>query len=541
MFKLRQLRGGVWLIAGASLLLAQASCGEDMGSSALEDADGGTGGTGGSGFGGSAGNDGLGGSGGGGGAEPPPEEELESSYRAPVATTRYVWSANPESGRVALIDAERLDVRVVEAGFQPSVIAAVSRPGEPRDVAVVLNAGSWDATLFTATPDTVETETAKIHPGANAWALSESGRWAVAWSDFRQEKKPDPVEGYQDLTVLDLGVSPPAATRVSVGFRPTRLAFNADESELFVVTEPGISVIDLSDTPDISGLIALRSAEVGPTGRDVTITPSGSHALVRIEGESTIEFLSLTDDASVTLELDAPVTDLDLTADGSRAVAALRSTSEVVVIDVEQALVSPTSFDKVALTDAAVGSVALPADPQRAMVYSTALGSDKLSILELAAGPSYLSYRTVELKAPVFAALGTDNAAFGVALMSPPQGSSKAGAFAVVPLATTIAPRIVATSAPVHQVALAPDGERAVITVRDDKQRTYGVYLARMPSLQVDYLDLASAPLAVGVVPTAGRAFVSQQHPEGRITFIDLETGSARTLTGFELGSRVVE
>ena len=38
-------------------------------------------------------------------AAPPPEKELESSYRTPVATGKYVWSANPTSGRVALVDA----------------------------------------------------------------------------------------------------------------------------------------------------------------------------------------------------------------------------------------------------------------------------------------------------------------------------------------------------------------------------------------------------------------------------------------------------
>jgi hypothetical protein len=34
---------------------------------------------------------------------------------------------------------------------------------------------------------------------------------------------------------------------------------------------------------------------------------------------------------------------------------------------------------------------------------------------------------------------------------------------------------------------------------------------------------------------------VAQKHPEGRITFVTLESGEARTLTGFELGSRVVD
>ncbi len=43
------------------------------------------------------------------------------------------------------------------------------------------------------------------------------------------------------------------------------------------------------------------------------------------------------------------------------------------------------------------------------------------------------------------------------------------------------------------------------------------------------------------MVPEAGVAYVAQEHPEGRITFIKLSDGSARTLTGFELGARIVD
>ena len=39
----------------------------------------------------------------------------------------------------------------------------------------------------------------------------------------------------------------------------------------------------------------------------------------------------------------------------------------------------------------------------------------------------------------------------------------------------------------------------------------------------------------------ARRAWIAQEHPEGRITFIDLDSGQARTITGFELGARVVD
>src|SRR5687767_3660648 len=51
---------------------------------------------------------------------PPPEREVESSYKSPVATGRYVWVANPKSGRVAYVDATSLDVKVVEAGNGPT-------------------------------------------------------------------------------------------------------------------------------------------------------------------------------------------------------------------------------------------------------------------------------------------------------------------------------------------------------------------------------------------------------------------------------------
>src|SRR5690606_96039 len=120
-------------------------------------------------------------------------------------------------------------------------------------------------------------------------------------------------------------------------------------------------------------------------------------------------------------------------------------------------------------------------------------------------------------------------------------GSTKAGAFGVIPVDVALAPKVVGTDAPPAQIAVAPNGTRAVVTVRDDAKSLFGVYLARMPSLQVDYKPLASPPLAAGVVAAADRAFISQSHPEGRITFVNFSDGSARTLTGFELGAKVVD
>jgi hypothetical protein len=50
---------------------------------------------------------------------------------------------------------------------------------------------------------------------------------------------------------------------------------------------------------------------------------------------------------------------------------------------------------------------------------------------------------------------------------------------------------------------------------------------------------LASPPISIGSVPQSDSVFVSQDHPEGRITFIDWKDGQKDTVTGFELNSRI--
>ena len=84
-------------------------------------------------------------------------------------------------------------------------------------------------------------------------------------------------------------------------------------------------------------------------------------------------------------------------------------------------------------------------------------------------------------------------------------------------------------------MALSPDGERALLTIRDDVKKVYAVYMGLFPTLEVQRVGLASPPIAAGVVAGAGRGYVAQKHPEGRITFVTLDSGEARTLTGFEL------
>src|SRR5262245_9382621 len=136
-----------------------------------------------SGFGGSGTSIGNDGSKGGTTTPPPPETEKEASYTLPVRSGRWVWSANPDSGKVALIDTQTLEVKLTSGGFAPTYLAPLVVGGEVESAAIVANAKSNDATVMRRVGDEVTRTTVPTHVGVNAWAVSPSGRWAIAWSN----------------------------------------------------------------------------------------------------------------------------------------------------------------------------------------------------------------------------------------------------------------------------------------------------------------------------------------------------------------------
>lgn len=521
-----------------------------------------------------SGNPGSGGSaspGGTGGAPSlPPEREVESTFEVPVATGRYVWIANPLSGRVAYVDAVTLAVKTAEAGNGPTYLAQI--PGAA-DAVIVLNVLSHDATVLRAENGRVSSVMVRdLAPLANAWAVSRDGRFALAWTDARRAlaelNRKNSLEGFQALTVIDLAATPPTSTTVAVGYRPVSITFSTDSRLAFVVTEDGVSVVELGEAGKVK---VLRDVPVtaDPTERadtrDVTVTADG-RAIVRREGSATVRFVNLATGGTDTLALSAPVTDLDVTPDGQRAVAVVRGTSEVAVIPIPPvaggATIDGSAVSRISLPGELIGSVALSADGSRAVLYSNAVESGRIVVLDLAAGTSQVA----RVHAPVLSAILAPDGRHAVILHQlapqtgadggvPPDGGATpdggssatpptpalANAFSVVPLDGSRSGRIQETAAPPRSVAFAPASDRALVTVRDDRAAVYGVYVVGMPELDIDRLSLASPPISTGVVAAANRGYVAQSHPDGRITFVSFAGGQAQTITGFDLGSRVVD
>jgi hypothetical protein len=485
-------------------------------------------------------------SGGGSNAELPPEKELDQSFRAPVATGKLLWSANPVSGRVALIDAQTLSVRMTNGGFGPTYLAAVpSKAGI--DSAIVINVGSHDASWFEASATEISSVTIATHAGANAWSVSAHGKYAIAWTDVARLEGgvPDALNGYSELTVIDLSASPPESTRLSVGFRPSQVVFDAAAEHAFAVVDEGISVIDLGKNPELSALLTLSSASLTAHARDVNIAPDGSFAVVRKDDSPELEIIDLSSNARQVLTLESNVTDLDLSRDGKFATAVLGDAQppEVVSFAVPTPDAEPGQFERAAIPGELVRSVTLSPSGRLALLYANALPSSHVTLLDTAPGEDHFGFRTVDVQGAVRGIYVAPDSLTAITFQTPPAGSQKKGLFSVVPTAAVRSPRIVGTDAEPAEIAFSDaDSGKALVTVHDSKSSVRGVYVIGLANLEQNFVPLASEPLpgATGIVPLAKRGFVAQKHPEGRITFIDLETGTAQTLSGFEIAARVV-
>jgi hypothetical protein len=412
-------------------------------------------------------------------------------------------------------------------------------PDTKDDVALVLNVLSNDATLLRASASGLTALTLPVPSSGNGWSVSANGRWAVAWTNARFVAGPDPVQGYQDITVLDLTSGAETSTALTVGYRPSSVSFDAKSGRAFAVTEDGVSVValDAAGGPAVIKNIAY-AATPSKLAPEVTITPDGAYALLR-SSQPSVGVLSLADGVRVDVPLPGMPTDLDLSADGSTAVAVIRDTSQVALLPVPAVFTNPNGLALVTI-DTTVGSTALAVQSATAFFYTNATPSELLAVMDTkAAAPTS---RVIKLRAPVLGVFPTADGAHALVLHDAlsEAGSKYPAAFSVAPIALDLPPKIVGLDAPVVSVAVTPAGDHALVAT-GSSTGFYQLVVASMPSLNVQKLSLASMPIAAGIVAGADRGFVAQKHPDGRITFVNLKTGEARTLTGFELGTQVVD
>jgi hypothetical protein len=500
-----------------------------------------------------------------------PEQEEDSSYSAPVVSGRWVWTANPDTGKVAVVDAKSFSVRLADAGVAPTFLTALPAKANASR-ALVINTGSHDATLLSAGATGAVTTVGPIplQPDANAWQVSNTGKFAIAWTDSHS-LTPDPTQGYQDISVVDLRGSTPVATRLVVGFLPSRVFIDDDEKKAYVVANSGITKIDLTSGPApqvLTELAVSTDPHDDASTRDVSVMPDGSYALVRRDGSPFVTLVELASGDLSNILLPGPVTDLDLAPDSQSALAVVRGDTPVAASDSDNAgaggdaagasngsadihstlailpipgiFEAPTTFDTVTI-DEVFGLVNIAPQGTEALLYTNAISNSHVTVLDTASGPNY-AHRTVDVRGYVQDVFPSPDGAYAIASLVAKDANSKPG-FAAIPVNSDLPVRVQTTDAPVFAVAQsAGPAARAVVTVSDGKA-SFAAYIVRMPELVVDEVKLPSRPLsgATGLVPDAGVAYIAEENPQGRITFIDLETGVPRTITGFEISAKVTD
>lgn len=539
--------------------------------------------------------------GGAAGVPLPPEKETNATFELPHAGENFVYAANTDSDTVAVIDARNLAIQIVQAGDKPRFLQTLAHS----DSAIVLNVGSFDATIIRTDASTgvSRTSSALVKPGSNAIAVADDGKHAIVYFDANLPSESSTPGNPQDATVITLDPNGDTYNGMSIGSNPSRVFFSSDQLRAFLVTDEGVTILDFADIDKKANGVSQKGAGIartvplGNTGvdktLDVSVTPDGKYALAREEGTSELRLVDLETELITKLDvaplipvqagdagahdagtghvdsgapsgisdggtdagrdadatppkapaptppppapaLPATITDLDVAASGAFVIAVVRDRNAVARIPVPEAFTDHSKASVTVIPDELIGSVSLAPDETHALLYTTAVDTVKrLTIVDLAGGSAP---RTVQLKKAIESVaiapdsktavilnkkvLDDPNDTFGYTLLQIDSGYAK-----LMVTATAIGPF---TLVPDHLLVLFNDGT----SIRE-------VHNVDLGSFLVTPIELGSPPTSVGALPGLERAFVGQDHPDGRISFIDWATSGIQTVTGFELNSRI--
>ncbi len=487
----------------------------------------------------------------------PVERETNSGLgeAPPVATPRYVYALNPTASSVARIDPASLLIEAVTVG--PSPVALEALPGE--DAALVLSPG--DGSLSLLDSRTLPTRVVRVPLGRELQRLTVSpdGKFAVAWPSTTA----GPTSGAEGVfTLVDVAAvrrgAPLAQQRFerSGGYRITHVVFQTEAgaaTKLHVFAKATVSTFDLRDTaaaPRRLMLPASMSADV--SSREVAATADGRVIMLR---STTAPELASFDGVQLTvLALPAIATDLDLLSDGTGAVAALRSLGSVGFLPLPATSVDGGTLRVYPVADGGVGQVALPPPSSDAGLFAVTysnVGTDEgYAKVDLATGQVTRValekwVNEISLSPDGLTAFVLHRANPSPTTTDPYEAAvDRDQGFSVVDLATGFWQlKRTGTTRPTRY-AFSPRGGYLGVALRNDALKRHSLEAVNLTSLVTTSLPLSSTPLFMGTVPeapsiTPHRVFVSQEHPGGRISVIQLDTGQVRTATGFTLNGEI--
>ncbi len=488
--------------------------------------------------------------------------EIESELSAPTHSERFVYVAMSELDALAKIDGTTLSVESIPVGDQPEVLEAI--PGS--DGVVVLDRNNGTASIVRAVNGGDDTRVVPVLPNMNRISVDPTGSYALAWFDLRQETLDSgglsgvgAIGSFQDVTVIRLRQDSERSVDLSVGFRPRDVQFNDDGSRAYVVTDDGISIIDMANAieagPSIVAPVDISGgSSADPLDMEVNIVASGEFAVVREVANPEIRVVGLTAGqlgVSRGLVLPGEPSDLDLATNGLAAYAVIKDTSELVVIDLAGGLPDASDVTRIDLGGETVGSMVLSPLGDQAILFTNASSVERLTVVDLSPAPAVRSFslqksiRSLGYDPTATSLIVTHAKSFGDAQengISFEEFIDRSYGYSIVDIATGF-DKLQITEADPGAFRFSTTTPRAYVLVDggDGPGAVAQTHIIELDTGVVRLQNMSSPPETVGVLPQAGMAFVNQRHPLGRVSFIDVASDAMRTVTGFDLNSRIVD
>ena len=468
----------------------------------------------------------------------PPEEEDRFIVRPPAQTDAFVFIANPARDTLTRVHVASLSVVTTQVGINPQIVLTTPN----YTTAVVFNQGDASVTLVDAV--SLAKRTVPVRDHLNDMVLSPTGGHAVLWHNNARDRPGDPVpdglQSFNEASFVDVtnGTHFPMA----VGFNPHGVRFTPDGRLAVVVADAYLATVDLTAETLAPRLLELAPDEIdAPVAEEVIVAADGSFAWVRQFGATELLVVDLdTGEVDRVAAGDNP-TDLDLSHDGSQAIAVARASDELYVFDASDPFVAPSVVGLP--TGSRYGSLLVDPSGDKGILYTTASLDERYAVWdrltdEVRERPLVKPVRGMVIN-PTGEALLIDHTRADGPLTEPT--FARQHALTMVSLADLRSNPLL-LPAEITGFANGTDGSWGVFVMEDEPFLEVLDYR----SLLHHQVQLRSVPEYVGVFPDlvpedddAPPAWVSQQHALGRISFYDPDDGSLETLTGFELNSDI--
>lgn len=449
-------------------------------------------------------------------------------YYSPTLGNKYVFAITPNNNSIAKIDINTLDIESLTVGINPTKIFTLPN----KDIAVVLNKGSQELSIINSETNETSVMYLPLTANLNDMVLSNNGKYLIVYTNWQQEGSSDFGTGNpQEINLVNLETL--KVFTLSVGYKPQNVMFNAVSSKAYVITLDGITIINLSE---ITSDRFLRTTPLSKDplangiGREVYITDNGNFALVREYNDKTVSLVDLTTEEIKSLQFDYKPTDIDIFDNGLKMLLTFKESKEVTVIDIPADFNTET-FELQTVVFEGIDIMFSIIHNKTAFIYSPNSQTKSIEILNL----DTLLYETILVRKDIISMAVTPNGEKTIIFHPVENGSNKAY-YTLLDVESKFT-KVIQTETIFKSFLFSSNSENLIIIFSGTNVKTGDI--VNLNSFVVKDIEFGSNPNSIGIIEQNNKCYISQEHSEGRISFIDLLTYSMKTITGFELNSEI--